>query len=427
MKNYEHACSEYRQLSRRRFLGASAAVSGAIFASPAWLPKVAFAKDYAGNRDILVSVYLRGGIDGLNMCVPYADPNYYQLRPTVNVPPPNSPAPRKAIDLDGFFGFAPAMQPLIEAYQNDNLAIVHACGVNGWTRSHFDAQRWMENGAPLDPYTNTGWLGRHIATTPSRTPGSALRGVSMTYGMVQTMNGAPLSVAVPDPNYYGLTGDWTNETELRSSVSTMYSFEQDPVRQSAIDTQATIDLLQMIDFVNYVPAGGAVYPDTDFGRAFKSAAALIRAEIGVEAIHIDKDGWDTHSDQGTLDGDMNELMTDLAGALAAFHKDLFTAGRSDFTLVALSEFGRTAAENNSSGTDHGTATAMMVMGGAVIGGRVIRQWPGLAAGQLYEGVDLAPTIDYRNVVSEVLAKRAQNTTLGQVFPGHTPQFIGLFN
>jgi uncharacterized protein (DUF1501 family) len=427
MKNFNYSCSEYQSLSRRGFLRSSAAATSALAIAPAWLPRIALAQDHDGSRDVLVSIYLRGGIDGMNMCVPYADDNYYLLRPTVNVPPPSSPLPRKAIDLDGFFGFAPAMAPLMEAYQSQKLAIVHACGVDGWTRSHFDAQRFMENGVPFDPYTNTGWLGRHIATTPPRTPGSTLRGVAMTYGMVQTMNGAPNSVAVPDPNYYGLAGDWPFEAEMRASMATMYVSEQDPVRRAAIDTQATIDLLATIDFPNYVPSGGAVYPDSNFGRALKSAAALIKANVGVEAVHLDKDGWDTHSDQGTLAGEMNALMDDLALGLAAFHKDMFAGGRSDFTLIALSEFGRTAAENNSSGTDHGTATAVIVMGGAVIGGRVVRQWPGLAPGQLYEGVDLAPTIDYRNVVAEALAKRAQNTTLGQVFPGHTPQFLGLFN
>lgn len=425
MSNLKNACHEYQTLSRRSFLGASTA-AGIAVTVPAWLPRVALASSYGSGRDVLISIYLRGGVDGLTMCVPHGDNDYYNLRPTINVPRPDSSAPRKAIDLDGFFGFAPAMQPLLDAYQDQKLAIVHACGVNGWSRSHFDAQRWMETGAHFSSASSSGWLARHIAATPPLSPSAVIRALSMTYGMSATLNGAPASVAVPDPRYYDLQGDWSNLSELKTKLDEMYAAESDPLRQSAIDTQATISLLDTIDFENYIPAGGAVYPDTDFGRAMKSAAALIKADVGVEAVHIDKDNWDTHANQGSVDGDMDQLMVDLAATMNAFYVDMFASNRQDWTMMALSEFGRTAQENNSAGTDHGTATAVMVMGGAVQGGRVIRNWPGLAAGQLYDGVDLAPTTDYRNVVCEVLSKRGGNTNLQAVYPGFTPTFPGIF-
>ena len=419
-------CSEYNHLTRRSFLRSSALMGGAAITAPAWLPKVALASSYGSNRDTLVSIYLRGGIDGMTMCCPFADDRYYELRPQTGVPRPDSSLPRKAIDLDGFFGFAPGMSGLLEAYTSGNLAVVHACGVNGWTRSHFDAQRYMEIASPFDSSLVTGWLGRHLAQTPSADPNSIIRGMSLTYGMVRTMSGAPLSLAVPYPENYGLGGDWPNEAELRQWLDVAYDRQDDPMKSAAENTQQTIDLLEQINFEQYVPAGGAVYPETEFGRALKSTAALIKSDIGVEAIHIDKDGWDTHANQGSVGGQMDELMTDLADALGAFHKDMFSSNRSDFSLVALSEFGRTAQQNNSQGTDHGTATAVLVMGGSVIGNRVIRNWPGLAPEQLYEGVDLAPTIDFRDVVGEILAKRCGNTNLSGIFPGYTPQFRGIF-
>lgn len=425
-KLHKNACDEYNCLSRRTFVSMSAAAVAATTA-PAWLPRVAMAKDFDSSRDVLVSIYLRGGIDGLNAVVPFGDPGYYNLRPVIGVPPPDSQQQQRAIDLDGFFGVPPAMQPLMEAYQAGHLLPIHACGVmGGWSRSHFDAQRWMEVASPGNSSLGTGWLGRHLATVPPLDPDAPLRGVSMTYGMVRTMNGGPHSLAVPDPDNYTLAKGYTNEAELRDWMFDAYAREDDPLKAAAQNTQATLDLLDSIDFENYVPAGGAVYPTSSFGRALKSAAALIRANVGVEAIHIDKDGWDTHAQQGTIGGDMGNLLDDFATALAAFHKDLFTANRSDFSLVALSEFGRTARENESQGTDHGTATSVFVMGGAVAGNRVLSQWPGLAPGQLYDGVDLAPTIDYRDVLGEMLMERGGATSLTGIFPGYTPTFRGVF-
>ena len=206
----------------------------------------------------------------------------------------------------------------------------------------------------------------------------------------------------------------------RNVLTTMYQSEPAPLGPAALDTFATMDLLATIDFDNYVPFGGAAYPATAFGDALKSTAALIKAGIGIEAMEIDLGGWDLHSALGPITGTMATKMDELTRALAAFHTDLddpsSTLGRT--TLVAMSEFGRRANENASAGADHGHGNCMIVMGGHVNGGQVIANWPGLALGNLDNG-DLAITVDYRDILAEILEDRMGCTSLGTVFPSYT--------
>ncbi len=420
-------CNEYNKLSRRTFLGGAAGLGTLFAVMPSWLPKIALGQGAAG-RDVVIQIYLRGGIDGLTFCVPHGDGGYYAARPTQNVPQPGGGA-NSAINLDGFFGLHPSMQAVMPAYQDQNLLMVHATGAvpNNWSRSHFDAQRWMEVGKPNDASVATGWLGRHLATVAPLNPNTSLRGIVLNEGLSQSLRGGPKTLPLPDPDDYGYGeawGDWT--PGMAQWLNTAYARMPEPVKSSAVSTQATIDLLNTIDFQNYMPAGGAVYPDTDLAQGLKATAAMLRAQIGLEVVGLDLGGWDTHADQGTNGGFIAGHLSEVSGALGAFYQDLIAAGFNNFLVVCLSEFGRTVEENASAGTDHGTGNAMLLMGPKVAGGRVLANWPGLAPENWYQGQDLAATIDFRDILAEIVDKRLANLAgLGQVFPGYTPTYRGV--
>ena len=413
------ACDEYRQLSRREFVSRTTATAVAL-SVPAWLPRVTYAQT-ASDRDILVSIFLRGGADGLSLVAPWGEASYFSLRPTLAIPA------NPALALDGFFGLPPAMAPLLPAYQSGQLLVVHATGSTDPSRSHFDAQFFMEIGKPGDLNVVTGWLGRHLASRPPMRVDAALRGLGFAFGLPQTLVGGPDTLPIPDPANFGLSGNSSSRTQRLAWLGSAYQPERDPLRTAALNTQRTINTLSALNINGYVPAGGAVYPGGSFGAALRSTAALIRADMGVEAVQIDLGGWDTHSAQGPINGGMSVTMGQLAQALAAFHADMNGANRmGNVSVIAVSEFGRVARENASQGTDHGHGNVMLVMGGAVRGGRVMSIWPGLAAGQLYQNQDLQVTIDYRDILSELVLRRLGNTNLDLVFPGFTPTLRGVF-
>jgi uncharacterized protein (DUF1501 family) len=419
-----NACSEYNELSRREFLARTAA-SAAILAAPAWLPQVAYAQAEDTSRDVIVSIFLRGGADGLSLVVPYAETAYYTLRPTIAIPRPDSANANRAVDLNGFFGLPPAMASLLPAYQSGNLLIVHATGSTDPTRSHFDAQAFMEVGVPGSRDTATGWLGRHLATKAPMKPNSALRALAFNYGLPQMLAGAPNALPIPNPANFALNGTSSTSSQRLAWLGTSFTNELDPLKASALNTQRTITQLAAIGISNYVPAGGVIYPTSSFGTALRSTAALIRADVGVEAIQIDVSGWDTHNAQGPLTGGMSTTMRTLADAIAAFHADMVGASRlGRVTLVVMSEFGRRVLENGSQGTDHGHGNVMFVLGGSATGGRVLTQWPGLNAGELYQNQDLQVTIDYRDILAEIVSRRLGNAQLDVVFPDYSPTFRG---
>lgn len=421
-------CAEYARLSRRRFMATTGAAAAALASAPAWLPRVAYARDYrSGARDVMISIYLRGGADGLSMCVPWGDTAYYAARPTLNIPRPDSGLSTKCTDLDGFFGLPPAMASLLPAYQNGQLLFVQATGLTEANRSHFDAQRTMELGQVEDPNQSTGWLGRHLAGVAPLLPGSILRGVGIATGLQRTLVGAPQTLPIPNLDTYGLTGTAGTQAARTSALQQMYSLVPDPLHAAGVNTIQTISLLEAIDFAGYLPAGGTVYPSDNFAYALKTSAALIKAQVGVEAIAVDVNGWDTHYDQGPTGGPMFNLMKSLSDALAAFYKDMTTGPAPTFVLTVMTEFGRRVAENGSLGTDHGHGGALMVIGNAVAGGRVLRDWPGLASAQLFEQRDLKITIDYRDILSEIVQQRLGNPDLASVFPGYTPTFRGVLH
>ncbi len=426
------ACREYNDLSRRSFMkvGGAAALAASV---PAWLPRVVFAKDHRAQRQIILSIFLRGGADGLTLCVPHGDPLYYAgsgptARPTLAIAPPGSP--NGCVNLDGVLGLPPAMSPLKEIYDNGHLAVVHACGLTDTSRSHFEAMRYMELGQLGTTSLFSGWLGRHLANSEPMVNGSVLRGVGMgSYALPTTITGGPLVTPVPDASNYGVAGNPNTLAARMNVIRQMYDTAPPVLRNAAKTTQTTISLLDAINFENYQAGGGAVYPESDFGRALKSSAALIKAQVGVEAICVDRGDWDTHSAAGPLDGNLAENMTDLAQGLRAFYRDIFTF-TTEVVVVVMSEFGRRAGENASRGTDHGHGNAMLVMGGRVNGGktycRTLNGTPGwVGLGDLYEDLDLHITTDYRDVLSEVVYKCLGNPALDKVFPGWTPNFQGI--
>ncbi len=426
MANHDcKGCREYDRLTRRNFVGLTAGAAAAALA-PGWLPRVVYADSDSSSRDVIVSLFLRGGADALTLCVPYAERNYYNLRPTLAIQPPDAGGANRALDLDGAFGFPPALEPLLEAYRAGDLLVVHACGLENPTRSHFEAMHFMEVGRGDPPASlYTGWLGRHLQATAPTLRDGVLRAVGIGAGLQRTLVGGPLTVPVRDPAEFGLEGRSRRARE--AALEVMYAVAGEPLQTTAVNTFRTIDLLDDIDFRGYQPAGGAAYPDDEFGYALRSTAALIKAEVGVEAVAIDLGGWDTHDFQGPVEGHMAGLMGSLAAGLGAFHQDLFAGGVENVVVVAMSEFGRHAFENASGGTDHGHGGLMLVLGGAVAGGRVLTDWPGLGDGQLYEGQDLEITIDYRDVLTEILTRRLGNPDYRTVFddPGYTPRTHGV--
>ena len=370
-------CTEYRELSRRQFVGTAAAGSmGAVAASyfPAWLPKVVLAESYASTRDVMLSVFMRGGADGLSLCVPFGDPAYYTGRSTIAIPRPDAAGTptTKGIALDNFFAFPQAMQGLMTAYTAQDLLVVHATGQFNNSRSHFDAQRYMEVGKPNDPALVTGWLGRHLATVPPLRSNAPLRALGLSAGLQKTLVGAPKTLPISNPASFSLGGTSATSASRLAFLQGDYGAASDPIHAAALDATNTVALLATIGFATYKPANGAVYPATGFGNALKSVAALIKADIGIEAAQVDIGGWDTHSAQDPLFGSMYRTMQDFSNSLAAFYADVIsTAVTNGVTAVAVSEFGRNARENGSNGTDHGRGTVMFAMGKNIAGGRVM--------------------------------------------------------
>ncbi len=430
----ECGCNEYKQLSRREFLTASAGAAAAVY-FPEWLPRVVLAESHSGTRDVIVSVFLRGGADGLSLCVPFADANYYAKRTTIAIPRPDSGLPNSAIAVDNFFGLPAAMGGLTNpmglhaVFQQGDLLVAHATGQINNSRSHFDAMRYMEVGKPADPNLVTGWLGRHLASVPPMRTDAPLRALGLAQGLQKTLVGGPKTLPIPNPSNFSLAGSATTQIARLAVLETDYNAEEEPVlRASALDATNTIELLKTINFTTYAPANGAIYPNTSFGNAFKRVATMIKADIGIEAAQIDLGGWDTHATQNPVapGGSMYETMRNLSNSLGAFYFDVIAMGYK-VTVVALSEFGRNAKENGTTGTDHGRASAAFAMGSNIAGGRVLLNgaWPGLATAQLENGQDLKVTLDHRHILAEIVQNRLGNNDLAFVFPGFTPINMGV--
>jgi len=380
------------------------------------------------SGDILVTLFLRGGADGLSIVVPYAEDAYHRARPALGIPSPKdgrAPAAQRAIDLDGFFGLNPAMGALMPLYHDGTLAAVHACGSGDQSRSHFEAMAVMERGLASAPTgLASGWIARHLTATQGSNQ-SPLRAVAFSSIMPDSLRGATDATAVSSLADFRLyvpeTPDSTPAAEIRQALAEFYHDGKDAIATAGRETLAVLDTLNRIDPERYKAANGALYPTTEVGNGLKQVACLIKARVGLEVACLDRTGWDTHVAQGNL---LAPQRADISNSIAAFVKDL-GAGMKTVTILVMTEFGRRVHENTGLGTDHGRGTIMLLAGGGIAGGKVYSKWPGLEDRQLEGGIDIRVTTDYRDVLSEVLSKRLRNHNLAAVFPEYSSRFPGV--
>lgn len=403
-------------ITRRIFLRNSALAVVGTTAVPSFLTRAAYGAVQPGTRNKrLVVIFQRGAADGLNIVVPHGEPQYYAMRPSINVP-------RKAVlDLDGFFGLHPALASFQPLWQQRHLAIVHAAGSPDPTRSHFDAQDFMESGTPGVKVTDNGWLNRSLHAMPQQSPKSAFRAIALGPSLPRILSGAEPAVAVNNINDFSIGGRNAKVSPAATAFEAMYDHSVDSVLHGT--GEETFDALKMLkasDPAKYTPASGANYPKGRFGDSLRQLAQLIKANLGVQVAFADIGGWDHHVNEGSTEGQIANVLTEFSQSITAFWTDLGDLGE-DTIVVSMSEFGRTARENGNRGTDHGHANVMFVLGGPVKGGRVYGRWPGLDQSQLYEGRDLALTTDFRQVIGEAVARHMGNRNLANVFPGFDNQ------
>jgi len=404
------------KFSRRYFLKHGGVAMVGLSAMPAFLQR-AVAATPMPNKKQLVVLFQRGAADGLNIVVPFGESNYYRMRPTIAIPQPNRGGTGTAIDLDGFFGLHPSLAPLEPLFHKNQLAIVHAAGSPDPTRSHFDAQDFMESGTPGLKATEDGWLNRALETVPEENS-SPFRAVAMGPNLPRTLHGEAPAIALPDLKQFKVMAPAPGTGQMvEGGFEAMYSQTVDhALHGTGAETFEAIDLLRKADPAKYQPENGAQYPASRLGQSLQQIGQLLKANIGVEVLFVDCGGWDNHVNEGGVQGQLSNLLKDLGQGLAAFHQDM-GARMQDIVVVTMSEFGRTAKENGNRGTDHGHANCMFIMGGDVKGGQVYGKWPGLNDHQLNEGRDLALTTDFRSAVGEILAKHIGVKELNAVFPG----------
>jgi uncharacterized protein (DUF1501 family) len=393
-------------MDRRAFLKSSglALVAGALL--PNVFVRMASAATVKG-RKVVVAIFQRGAVDGLNVIVPYGEQAYYDARPSIAIPRPGG-VEGAAIDLDGFFGTHPSLAPLTPYFKDRSLAVVHAVGSPDSTRSHFDAQDFMESGTPGVKSTEDGFLSRAMAGKKSESP---LRAVALSPALPRILSGKAGAVAMSNVAQFGVRG-----AEASGTFESMYSDAvAGTLGGTAKESFEAARILKSADPQKLAPENGAVYPNGPLGQSLKQIAQLIKSEVGLEVAFTDVGGWDTHAAEGGPQGQLANNLRQIAQAIAAFARDLGSR-MSDVTLVTMSEFGRTVRENGNRGTDHGHANVMLLLGGGVKGGKVYGKWPGLAPEHLYENRDLAITTDFRDVFAEVLTKRLGVASLSSVFP-----------
>ncbi len=415
-------------LHRRQFLASSALTVGGMVGG---IPRLAFGDPDAINDELVVVVFLRGGIDGLSLAMPLtgADRGYYEAaRPRLKIPVNGTGA---ALPLNGFLGMHPAANShagataasLHDYYRAGKLAIVHACGLDHPTRSHFDAQAFMELGTPGVGSTGAGWLTRHFQTAGNYPPDIIMPSLAVGSSQQISLLGNLETINMEDSDSFALDnighGEWRQAQ--RVALRQMINSDTDPVHQTSLQALDAVGIIETYVNGSYTPANGAVYPNNGFGTQMSLIARLAKLSLGLRAATIDYGGWDTHDGQGTgSTGTYANQVTTLSQAMAALYQDLDGPNgvAQRLTMVVMSEFGRRLRENDDSGTDHGHGNVMLVMGGHVNGG-VHGVWPGLRNDQLYDGADLKVTTDYRRVLSEILIRRLGNNRLDQVFPGYT--------
>ncbi len=406
--------------TRRSFMKSGAMALLGLGSVPRFLVRTAYAEGRAARPKILIAIFQRGAVDGLSMVVPHGDRDYYDSRGSIAVARPAAGAADATVDLDGFFGLHPAMQPLKPLWDDRHLSIVHACGSPDTTRSHFDAQDYMESGTPGVKTTQDGWLARGLQAVPAA-PASPFRAVAMGPQLPRALRGDVAAVAM------GTVADFDVKQDMGrmggGTVNARHGFEslyeqgvKDILHGTGRETFDAVKMLKAANPQRFAPDNGAQYPRGRLGDSLKQIAQLIKADVGLEVAFADMGGWDTHANQGNEKGQLAQRLAEFSQSLAALYRDLGDR-MADVVILTMSEFGRTVRENGNRGTDHGHATAMLVLGGPVKGGRMAGSWPGLAREQLYEQRDLAVTTDFRNLFAEVAVRHLGVAATAPLFPG----------
>jgi uncharacterized protein (DUF1501 family) len=414
-------------ITRRGFVKNGALALVGTSAIPPFLARTVMAQltTAQAQHKRLVVIFQRGAADGLNIVVPFTESAYYQMRPTIAIPR------NQVVDLDGYFGLHPAMASLKPLWDQRHLAIVQAAGSPDPSRSHFDAQDYMESGTPGVKATPDGWLNRALQAEDAarRAKQTPFRAVAMGTQLPRTLQGKIDAVALSNLQDFSVGGKSPVAQPLSATFEAMYDQSVDAVLHgTGQETFEAVKMLKAADPAKYQPAAGANYPRGQFGDSMKQLAQLMKADLGVEAAFCDDiGGWDTHQNQGAVDGQLAGRLREFSGSIAAFWTDMGTEAEN-VVLVTMSEFGRTAHQNGTGGTDHGHANVMFVLGGSVRGGRMYGKWPGITPDQLNEGRDLRVTTDFRQVLAEASYKQLGARDLGLTFPGAElgpGRFLGL--
>jgi uncharacterized protein (DUF1501 family) len=402
------------RIGRRAFVKGAACAGVGTAAMPGFLVRAAAA---GAARRVLVAVFQRGAVDGLAMVPPHGDPAYASLRQDIAIQPPRRGDADRALDLDGFFALHPALAPLLPLWGHGSLALVHACGSPDVSRSHFDAQDYMETGTPGVKSTPDGWLSRAVSALPEQP--SPLRAVAMGAALPRALRGDAQAVALSSLADFDVRAG-SAPASARGGFESLYARGvRDLLHGTGRETFEAVRALARAGRRPAAPAHGAQYPRGRFADALRQVAHLVRSDVGLEVAFADVGGWDTHVAQGNERGVLATRLGEFAAALAAFARDLGDR-MADVVVLTMSEFGRTVAENGNRGTDHGRGTAMLVMGGGVRGGRVYGRWPGLRPEQRFEGRDLAVTTDFRTLFAEVAVRHLGVPPTAVLFPGWTP-------
>jgi uncharacterized protein (DUF1501 family) len=408
-------------VSRRIFLKNGGLALVSLGFAPEFLARTVAAAQ--PRRKVLVTIFQRGAVDGLNMIVPFGERDYYAARPSIAIAAPGS-RPECAIDLDGFFGLHPRMAALKPLYDAKQLAIVHASGSPDGTRSHFDAQDYMESATPGVKSTPDGWLNRylHAREHEAATP---FRAVALAPQLPRALQGNEPALAIGQIAQFGIRAGASAEMVQNSFEAEYAAAAAQVLQQTGREAFEAVRMLKTADPARYSPANGAVYPRSPYGEALKQIAQLIKADVGLEVAFAETGNWDHHVNEGAAVGQLANRLDDFASGIAALVRDLGDR-MADVVILTMSEFGRAVAENGNRGTDHGHGNAMMVIGGDVRGGRVYGKWPGLAREQRFEGRDLAVTTDFRTVFADVSRGHLGLQKTAHVFPKFDgPVSVGL--
>ena len=411
-------------MNRRFFLksgGIALASVGVSLSAPSFLERVVLGREAltgGGRRKTLIAIFQRGAVDGLNMVVPFGESAYYDLRPNIAIPKPEAANADSAISLDGFFGLHPSLKSFKPLWDSKRLAIIHASGSPDNSRSHFDAQDYMESATPGVKSTPDGWLNRYLQSKQAAQD-SSFRAVSLTRTMPRVFMGPAPVVAMANISDFAIRAG-KSSANAQSGFEAIYAQQsKDTLAGMGRETFDAVNYLKKANPEQYKPENGAEYPNGPFGNSLRQIAQLIKADVGLEVAFTDIGGWDTHANEGNSRGQLANLLQQFSSAIAALYQDLGQR-MDDVVVLTMSEFGRTVKENGNRGTDHGHANAMFVLGNSVQGGKVYGQWPGLKNDQLYDGRDLALTTDFRDVFAEIASRHLGATNLKSVFPGYQP-------